>query len=94
MERRTASRSFWGDPVVGSATADQLLKQLRDWRAWAESSGIAAGHVYAAYGGVYVLTIIVWLWTMDGVRPTVWDVTDSLVALCGMAIIMFAPSYT
>lgn len=51
----------------------------------------AAGRVYAAYGGVYVMTAIFWLWLVDGVRPTVWDITGSLVALCGMAIIMFAP---
>jgi len=51
----------------------------------------AAGRVYAAYGGVYIGVAIVWLWLIDGVRPTVWDVTGSLVALTGMAIIMFAP---
>lgn len=51
----------------------------------------AAGHVYAAYGGVYVGVAILWLWSVDGIRPTTWDVVGSLVALLGMAIIMFAP---
>ena len=51
----------------------------------------AAGRVYAAYGGVYVAVAIGWLWAVDGVRPTPWDITGSLVALAGMAIIMFAP---
>ena len=51
----------------------------------------AAGRVYAAYGGVYVFVAILWLWTVDGIRPTVWDIVGSLVALTGMAIIMFAP---
>lgn len=51
----------------------------------------AAGRVYAAYGGVYVATAVVWLWLVDGVRPTVWDVAGSLVAVSGMAIIMLAP---
>lgn len=51
----------------------------------------AAGRVYAAYGGVYILTAIVWLWLVDGIRPTSWDIVGSLVALAGMAIIMFAP---
>jgi len=51
----------------------------------------AAGRVYAAYGGVYVAVAIGWLWAVDGMRPTPWDVTGSLVALAGMAIIMFAP---
>ena len=51
----------------------------------------AAGRVYAAYGGVYVATAIVWLWLIDGVRPTTWDITGSVVAVSGMALIMFAP---
>ena len=51
----------------------------------------AAGRVYAAYGGVYVAVALGWLWAVDGMRPTPWDITGSLVALAGMAIIMFAP---
>jgi small multidrug resistance family-3 protein len=51
----------------------------------------AAGRVYAAYGGVYVATAIVWLWLIDGVRPTVWDIGGAIVALAGMGIIMFGP---
>ena len=51
----------------------------------------AAGRVYAAYGGVYIGVAIVWLWLVDGIRPTTWDVLGSAVALAGMAIIMFAP---
>ncbi len=51
----------------------------------------AAGRVYAAYGGVYIFTAMLWLWSVDGVRPTVWDLVGASVALVGMAIIMFAP---
>ena len=51
----------------------------------------AAGRVYAAYGGVYVFMAIAWLWGVDGIRPTCWDVIGSCVALLGMPIIMFAP---
>lgn len=51
----------------------------------------AAGRTYAAYGGVYIFVAILWLWSVDGIRPTVWDLVGSVVALCGMAIIMFAP---
>ena len=51
----------------------------------------ASGRVYAAYGGVYIFTAILWLWSVDGVRPTVWDVVGASVALAGMAIIIFAP---
>lgn len=51
----------------------------------------AAGRVYAAYGGVYIGVAILWLWLVDGVRPTSWDLIGSAVALLGMALIMFAP---
>ena len=51
----------------------------------------AAGRVYAAYGGVYIFVAILWLWSVDGIKPTVWDLVGSSVALVGMAIIMFAP---
>ena len=51
----------------------------------------AAGRVYAAYGGVYIGVAILWLWAVDGIRPTLWDALGSAVALAGMAIIVFAP---
>ncbi|MEJ6077229.1 YnfA family protein [Vibrio sp. 1-Bac 57] len=54
----------------------------------------ASGRVYAAYGGVYIFVAIVWLWAVDGVKPTVWDMVGASVALTGMAIIMFAPRGT
>lgn len=53
----------------------------------------AAGRVYAAYGGVYVFVAILWLWIVDGIRPTLWDIVGVTVALIGMAIIMFAPRH-
>jgi small multidrug resistance family-3 protein len=51
----------------------------------------AAGRVYAAYGGVYICVAIIWLWLVDGIRPSAWDILGVGVALLGMAIIMFAP---
>lgn len=51
----------------------------------------AAGRVYAAYGGVYVVAALLWLWSVDGIKPTLWDLVGGAVALVGMAIIMFAP---
>ena len=51
----------------------------------------AAGRVYAAYGGVYIGVAIAWLWLVDGVRPTAWDLAGAGIALAGMAIIAFQP---
>lgn len=51
----------------------------------------AAGRVYAAYGGVYIAVALAWLWLVDGVRPTAWDVAGVAVALAGMGLIVFQP---
>ena len=48
----------------------------------------AAGRVYAAYGGIYVGVAILWLWFVDGSRPTSWDLVGAAIAVAGMAIIM------
>ncbi len=48
-----------------------------------------SGRVYAAYGGVYVTTAIMWLWWIDGVQPSRWDIIGVVVALSGMLIILF-----
>ena len=51
----------------------------------------AAGRVYAAYGGVYVGVAILWLWAVDGIRPTTTDWVGVAITLAGMAVIMFGP---
>ncbi len=51
----------------------------------------AAGRVYAAYGGVYIGVAIAWLWAVDGIRPTAWDVAGVAVCLAGMGLIAFQP---
>lgn len=48
----------------------------------------ASGRVYAAYGGVYVATALLWLRMVDGVRLTVFDWLGAGVALAGMLIIV------
>ncbi|MCS2146876.1 YnfA family protein [Scandinavium manionii] len=48
----------------------------------------ASGRVYAAYGGVYVCTALLWLRYVDGVRLSVYDWVGAAVALGGMLIIV------
>ncbi len=50
-----------------------------------------AGRAYAAYGGVYIVASILWLWLMEGVWPDRWDVAGSALCLAGAAVILFAP---
>ena len=49
----------------------------------------AAGRVYAAYGGVSVAVALLWLWRIDRVPPTQWDLIGATVAITGMAIIVW-----
>ena len=51
----------------------------------------ASGRVYAAYGGVYITMAIFWLWAVDAVKPTRWDLLGAGLCLAGMAVIMSSP---
>ena len=48
----------------------------------------ASGRVYAAYGGVYVATSLVWLRVVDDIKPTTWDWLGVGVVLLGVSIIV------
>jgi small multidrug resistance family-3 protein len=48
----------------------------------------ASGRAFAAYGGVYIVTSLLWLWLVDGQRPGRWDVIGGVVCLIGAAIIL------
>lgn len=48
----------------------------------------ASGRVYAAYGGVYILTALIWLRLVDGVKLSLYDWVGAAVAFCGMLIIV------
>lgn len=50
-----------------------------------------AGRTYAAYGGVYVATAVIWMWLVEGQPPDRWDAIGAGVSIAGMAIIVFAP---
>jgi small multidrug resistance family-3 protein len=49
----------------------------------------ASGRVYAAYGGVYVAVAMVWLWKVDRVPISTWDLAGAAVAISGMGIIVW-----
>ena len=49
------------------------------------------GRVYAAYGGIFIILSILWGWQIDKVVPDRFDLLGGLVALFGVAIIMYWP---
>lgn len=50
-----------------------------------------AGRAFAAYGGVYIVTSIFWLWAVEGARPDRWDVIGGAICLLGASIILWGP---
>lgn len=53
-----------------------------------------AGRTYAAYGGVYIVSALVWLWIAEGVKPDRWDALGAAICLLGAAIILWGPRST
>ncbi len=50
-----------------------------------------AGRTYAAYGGIYIMASLLWLWAVEGVIPDRWDVVGASMCLAGAAIILWGP---
>ncbi|NIR48770.1 YnfA family protein [candidate division KSB1 bacterium] len=52
---------------------------------------VFAGRAFAAYGGVYIVASLIWLWIIEGQRPDRWDVLGAAICLVGGGIILFGP---
>ncbi|MGJ5047577.1 YnfA family protein [Bradyrhizobium oligotrophicum] len=50
-----------------------------------------SGRAYAAYGGIYITSALLWGWLVEDHRPDLWDAAGALICLAGMAVILFAP---
>lgn len=51
----------------------------------------ASGRIYAAYGSVYIFVALLWLFFVDKVSLTKYDMIGAVIALSGMFVIMFQP---
>ena len=52
----------------------------------------ASGRTYAAYGGIYIFTALLWLRFVDQMALSRWDVFGGIVVLIGASIIILQPS--
>ena len=48
-----------------------------------------AGRTFAAYGGIYIVASILWLWVIEGHRPDKWDIVGSIICIMGAVVILF-----
>ena len=51
----------------------------------------ASGRIYAAYGGIYIFTALLWLRYVDQVYLSRWDIMGVAVVLIGAAMIILQP---
>jgi small multidrug resistance family-3 protein len=49
------------------------------------------GRVYAAYGGIFIISSLIWGRIVDKKKPDRYEVIGSVVAVMGAAIIFYAP---
>jgi len=80
---RLGKSPLWLVPGVASLILFAWLLTLVDSE--------AAGRAYAAYGGVYICASLIWLWSVEGMRPDRWDAIGAAVCLVGAGIILFGP---
>ena len=51
----------------------------------------ASGRIYAAYGGIYIFTALLWLRYVDQAYLTRWDIMGGAVVLIGAAMLILQP---
>ena len=51
----------------------------------------ASGRIYAAYGGIYIFTALMWLRYVDQVVLTRWNMLGGLVVISGAMMIILQP---
>lgn len=49
------------------------------------------GRVYAAYGGIFVISSILWGYWVDKKKPDKFEVLGSIIVLVGVAIMFYFP---
>jgi len=75
--------AWWLAPGVASLILFAGLLTLAD--------SAAAGRAYAAYGGIYILASLAWLWSVEGLRPDRWDIGGAALCLIGAGVILLGP---
>ena len=51
----------------------------------------ASGRIYAAYGGIYIFSALMWLRFVDQVTLSRWDLLGGMVVILGALIIILQP---
>ena len=52
----------------------------------------ASGRIYAAYGGIYIFTALMWLRFVDQVSLSRWDLLGGCIVMIGALVIVLQPN--
>jgi small multidrug resistance family-3 protein len=80
---RLGYSAWWLVPGVAALALFAYLLTLVD--------SAFAGRAFAAYGGIYVVASLVWLFAVEGARPDRWDLAGAALCLGGAAVILWGP---
>jgi len=80
---RLGASALWLVPGTASLLVFALLLTL--------IPAEAAGRAFAAYGGVYIVASLAWMWAVESLRPDRFDALGATICLAGAAIILLAP---
>ena len=83
--------AFWvwlrrgGSPLIALAGLGSLVGFAV---ALTRADAAFAGRAYAAYGGIYIAASLVWLWGVEGQRPSSTDLLGAALAIAGALVIV------
>lgn len=80
---RLGRSAFWVAPGMVSLALFAWLLTFVD-------SG-QAGRAFAAYGGVYIVAALGWMWLVERTLPDRWDIIGGALCLAGSAVILLGP---
>ena len=49
------------------------------------------GRVYAAYGGIFIVSLLIWGFYVDKKRPDKYEIIGALIALVGVFVMFYIP---
>ena len=78
---RLGKSIYWILPGITSLTIFAILLTRIDL--------IFAGRTFAAYGGVYIVASLLWLWIIEDQPLGKWDIVGAIICIAGAAIILF-----
>lgn len=82
---RLAKSPLWTVPGIAALVCFAL--------ALTRIEAATAGRTYAAYGGIYILSSLLWLWLVEKTRPDQWDMIGACICLIGAAVILYGPRH-